>query len=307
MAEDRVLNVQDVAGLLHVGTGTVYELVKRGEISSFRVGRKVRFLSGDVEDYIRRAIDEQSESAKPEDALIRSEDSRGFVIGGQDLILDVLSNYMRLRGIPTLRSYIGSYDSLVALYHGRIDVAACHLWDGDTTQYNSPYVRRLVPGIPVVIIHLACRKQGFFVAKGNPKNIGGWEDLLRPDVTIVNREKGAGSRILMDEHLRLMGVGGRRVRGYDNETQSHFAVAGAVAAGDADAAVGHERIARQVEDIDFVPLEDERYELAVLKGDLPSQAIQTLLKIVRSREFKREFENIGGYDVSDMGAFVAET
>jgi putative molybdopterin biosynthesis protein len=312
MAEEQTLNVQGVADILHVSKGTVYDLIKRGEISSFRVGRKVRFTRRDVEDYIenaKTAVMVAAGSEVPASSGVHKVPDRekGFIICGQDLILDVLSNYMRLNGVPALRAYIGSYESLVLLYQGKVRVATSHLWDGDDDQYNVPFVRRLIPGVPATIIHLAYRMQGFYVAKGNPKHIGSWEDFRRPDITMVNREKGAGSRVLLDEHLRLLHVKRSAVRGYETEVQSHLAVASAVSSGEADVAVGTEKIARQVENIDFVPMQKERYEMVILQEDLETPEIQTLLRIIRSKEVKREFDNIGGYDTSEMGRLVAET
>jgi putative molybdopterin biosynthesis protein len=308
---DNALSTQEVAEMLNVRAGTIYELIKRGEIRSYKVGRKVRFTLEDVEDYIRRSKAAHAGASVPtgSDAELFGvrHVNEGFIICGQDLILDVLSNYMRLNGIPALRAYVGSYESLVSLYHGKVQVATSHLWDGHEDCYNVPFVRRLIPGIPSAIIHLACRTQGFYVAKGNPKSIVSWEDLRRPGITMINREKGSGARVLLDEHLRLLGVRGSAVPGYENETQSHLAVANAVSSGEADVAVGSGKIARQVDDIEFVPMQKERYEMVILKEDMQTPEIQTLLRIVRSSEFKREFESIGGYDTSEMGRLVAET
>ena len=317
MENQNALTAQEVADLLKIAKNTVYELIKRGEINSYKVGRKVRFTLKDVEEYIARSkniqpnileLDKDNEiKHQPKSKLDAY--SGNFVICGQDIMLDVLSNYVErhLKGGPTLRSYIGSYNSLTALYHGDIQVASAHLWDGDTGQYNIPYVRRLLPGIRATIIHLACRLQGFYVSKGNPKNITTWDDLKRADITIINREKGAGSRVLLDEHLRLMGIYGSEINGYKRESQSHLTVASTVARGGADVAVGNEKIARQVDGIDFIPLQKERYELVVRKEDMRTPQIQAILEILRSEEFKMEFKGIGGYDISEMGNIVAET
>jgi putative molybdopterin biosynthesis protein len=148
--------------------------------------------------------------------------------------------------------------------------------------------------------------QGLYVAKGNPKGITTWEDFRRDDITMINREHGAGSRVLLDENLKLLGISGSSVRGYKKETQSHLAVASAVSSGEADVAVGSEKIARQVDNIDFIPLKKERYDLVVKKEDFQTFEIQTMLNIIRSVAFKNEFSNIGGYDTSDMGKIIAE-
>jgi putative molybdopterin biosynthesis protein len=313
MEENKALSTQDVANMLHVSKGKIYDLIKKGEISSYKVGRKVRFTTSDLQDYI-------SQSRKNQSAVNCSPDTitgpvllggtpklKNFIICGQDLILDVLSNYLRLHNIPALRAYIGSYDSLIALYKNQVDVASAHLWDGDTDQYNAPYVRRLLPGVPTVIIHLTCRMQGLYVAKGNPKGVTTWADFGRDDITMSNREQGAGSRVLLDENLKLLGISGGSIRGYNKENQSHLAVASAVSSGEADVAVGTDKIARQVDNIDFIPLKKERYDLVVKKDDFQTFEVQTMLNIIRSPAFQNEFGNIGGYDISDMGKIVAQT
>ncbi|MEQ8198624.1 MAG: helix-turn-helix transcriptional regulator [Clostridiaceae bacterium] len=312
MSEKNALSTQEVADMLHVSKSTIYDLIKRGEIRSYKVGRKMRFTESDVKAYISRSRESQSTmntsaSEGPGFSLMGGDKKTdGFIICGQDLILDVLSNYMRLHGVPALRAYIGSYDSLVSLYRNKVNVASVHLWDSDTDTYNIPYVRRLLPGIPTVIIHLTCRMQGLYVQKGNPKGINTWADFGRDDITMINREQGAGSRVLLDENLRLLGIYGSSIKGYHNETQSHLAVASAVSSGKADVAVGNEKIARQVDNIEFIPLQKERYDLVIRKEHMHTTEIQTLLKIIRSDAFRNEFAHIGGYDTSDMGKIVAE-
>ncbi|MBV4415469.1 helix-turn-helix transcriptional regulator [Clostridium tyrobutyricum] len=312
MENNTALTAQDVADMLKIAKNTVYELIKRGELNSYKVGRKVRFTLSDVENYISRSKRIKSNvSTMNSGESLQSNlmlDSKNFVICGQDLMLDILSNYVQQHiGIPTLRSYIGSYDSLNALYKGKVQVATAHLWDGDTGKYNVPYVKRLLPGIPAVIIHLTYRMQGFYVAKGNPKNIKTWSDLKRPDIVMINREKGAGSRVLLDEHLRLLGICGESIKGYDCETQSHLTVASTVGRGGADVAVGNEKIASQVNNIDFIPLQKERYDLVVKKKNMNTAPIQSIFEILRSDEFRIQFQGIGGYDTKGMGTIIAET
>jgi putative molybdopterin biosynthesis protein len=294
------LSVQEVADRLKVSKGSIYNLIWKNEIKFYRVGRKIRFTEEDVKDYIstsRVGGSIESPAEKP----------GGFVLCGQDVILDVLSNYLRLQGVQALRAYIGSYAGLTALYHTEVDVTAAHIWDSDTDQYNIPFVRRLLPGIPTVILHVTCRMQGFYVAKGNPKGIRAWEDFAREDISMINREPGAGSRILLDENLRLRGIPSREVRGYDREAGSHLSVASAVSAGRADLGVGTEKIACQVDTIDFIPIKKERYDLVFRKEKMETREIQTLLGIVRSDSFRDELIHVGGYDTTDMGKIVGET
>lgn len=317
MSERSALTAEDVAAMLHVSKSSIYGLIKKNEIDFYKVGRKIRFTEANVRDYIEKnktaaragahaepvALDEN----KYFDLSAERRKEAGFIICGQDLILDILSNFLRLHGVMALRAYIGSYDSLVSLYQDRIGVATAHLWDSLTDDYNVPHVRYILPGIRCVVVNVTYRMQGLYVAKGNPKNIRSWSDFARDDVTMINREKGAGSRALLDESLKLLGLYGSTIRGRRNENQSHLTVASAVARGDADVAVGSEKIARQVENVDFVPMKKERYDLVVKKEHFDTQEVATTLKILRSEKFQNEFKNIGGYDISDIGKVIAET
>lgn len=301
---DDALTAQEVSEMLGIGKNAVYEMAKSGKIGSYRIGRKIRFTSADVTEYVRGARSKTA-SAQEGKAFLAQSRPRDFIICGQDVILDVLSNYLSQAGVTALRSYVGSYDALTALYKDEVQVASTHLWDGDTGEYNVPYVRRLLPGVATVIIHLTYRTQGFYVAKGNPKGIEGWEDVARPDVLLVNREKGAGSRVLLDEHLRLLDKDPALVNGYANEVRSHIAVASAVARGRADVAVGSEKIARQVEGIDFVPLQRERYDLVIKKEALDSRPVRKMMGILESGILREEFAGLGGYDTSQMGRILS--
>jgi len=319
--KDFALTPLEVAELLKISKNTVYELVKRGEINSYRVGNKVRIEMKDIEDYknkskkLQNAKQSNVEEVNLYNPLInpyqqeKIEKSYGFVICGQDIMLDILSRHLqqRIKGFQTLRSYVGSYDGLYALYHGNVQIATAHLWDGETGQYNIPYVKRMLPGIPTIIVHLANRMQGIYVQKGNPKAVKGWEDLLRPEITIINREIGSGTRILLDEHLKKIGISGNSLDGYDRECFSHLAVASAVARGGADVAIGNEKVSQQVNGIDFIPLQTESYELVIKKEDIDKPHFQAVLQILRSHEFKLELEGIGGYDLKDLGEITAET
>lgn len=216
MDTPNALTVEDVAERLNVSRSGIYALTKAGGIGFYKVGRKIRFTEAHVRDYIdgsvkaARASRPAGQSALDEDRYFDlSADRRagdGFIICGQDLILDILSNFMRMHGVMALRAYIGSYDSLVSLYYGKVSVASAHLWDSAGDDYNVPYVRALLPGVRCAVVNVTYRMQGFYVARGNPKNILTWEDFAREDITMINREKGAGSRVLLDENLKLIGV-----------------------------------------------------------------------------------------------------
>jgi putative molybdopterin biosynthesis protein len=327
MSYETVLTPLEVSEILKISKNTVYELIKRGELNGYKVGKKVRVDMRDVEEYKNRTKSrdtnkriviqpvEKGNSAElivPKPRMVSQEDTQKgtpFIICGQDIMLDILSRYLEAHpaGVQTLRAYIGSHNGLYSLYHDNVSIATAHLWDEETGEYNIPYVKKLLPGIPAIIINLAYRMQGFYVARGNPKGINNWEDLKRSDITIVNREKGSGTRVLLDEVLKSLGISSSSLKGYEKEALSHIAVASVVARGDADLALGNEKNALQVSGVEFIPLQKERYDLVMKKEDLNKPAFQAVLEIINSKEFRMELEGIGGYDLSHMGKVIAET
>ena len=202
---------------------------------------------------------------------------------------------------------MGSYNSLYNLYNNKVSVASAHLWDWETAEYNVGFVKKLLPGIPCIIVNLAYRMQGFYVQKGNPKNIQQWSDLGREDLSYINREKGCGVRVLLDGKLRELDIPSNKVNGYNYEESSHLSVASAIARGKGDFGLGIEKVAKQIDNIDFIPLQKERYDLVIKKENLESPIYNELLNIINSQDFKDELAGFGGYDLKDTGKIIAET
>ena len=193
MAQNKSLSTQEVADILHVSKSTIYDLIRRGEIHSYKIGRKVRFTQDDVDAYIARSRHEHSTRAvknvEASSTIYSVKDERpAFIISGQDVVLDLLANHLQQEGINTQRAYLSGFEGLLSLYEGKVNAAACHLYDGD--DFNASYVRCLMPGIPAVLLNLSYRRLGFYVRAGNPRGIKGWEDLKRGDISILNRRAG---------------------------------------------------------------------------------------------------------------------
>jgi len=264
-----------------------------------------------VDAYIARSRHEHS--TKPvkridthSTLLTPTEQEPLLILAGQDVLLDILASRLMQLGIPTGRTYLSSFEGLLALYQDNIHICACHLWAHDENTYNVPFVRRLMPGVPAVLINLSYRMQGFYVQKGNPKNIKGWTDLRRQDISILNRRVGSSSRILLDGRLMQLGIRPVDVRGYDKQVSSHLTMAAAIAAGEADLALGTERISRQIDGIDFIPLQQERFDLVVKRELLGRPEGLQLLQILQSPSFRREIEAFSGNDYRDLGKIVME-
>jgi len=228
-------------------------------------------------------------------------------IGSHDLALDVLANYLHKqyprRSLSS--SNVGSLGGLLALKRGEAHLAGSHLLDEESGKYNVPYVKRLLPDQEMVIINLAYREQGLIVAQGNPKGIGGLTDLTRPEVSFVNRQRGAGTRVLLDFKLRELGINPAEIRGYERVEFTHLAVAAAIVSGTADAGLGIMSAAEAL-NLDFVPLLKERYDLIIPRLYYDSPFLQPLLDILQQPSFRAEVESLGGYDTSQMGQVVAK-
>ena len=310
MAQNKSLSTQEVADILHVSKSTVYDLIRRGEIHSYKIGRKVRFTQDDVDAYIARSRHEHStmpiKKVDTHSTLLTPDISAepDLILAGQDVVLDILANYLQQAGVNAARTYLSSFEGLLSLYQDKIHVCACHLFDG--VEHNTPFVRTLMPGVPAVLVNLSYRTQGFYVQKGNPKKITGWEDLHREDISVLNRRVGSSARILLDTHLKKLGIPAANVKGYDKIMQSHLTMAAAIAAGEADLAIGTERISRQMEDIDFIPLLEERYDLVIKKEMMETAQVQKLLQVLKDPVFQKEVARFSGNDYRDMGKIIAE-
>ena len=307
MSQNKSLSTQEVADILHVSKSTIYDLIRKGEIHSYKIGRKVRFTQDDVDAYIARSRHEHSTRAVKNvdvssELFASKDDEKSFIISGQDVVLDLLANHLQQNGVNTQRAYLSGFEGLLSLYEGKVSAAACHLYDGEG--FNASYVRSLMPGIPAVLINISYRRLGFYVKAGNPKDIKGWEDLRREDISVLNRRPGSGARIVLDIQLKKMGLDAKKIKGYDNIMKSHLTMAAAVADGEADMALGTERVSKQMEGIEFIPLLEERVDLALRRDSLENEAVKTLIKLMVSKEFRKEAARFSGNDYRDMGKIM---
>jgi putative molybdopterin biosynthesis protein len=228
-------------------------------------------------------------------------------IGSHDNALDVLANFLKKRHphLSLSSAHVGSMGGLLALKRGEAHVAGTHLLDEETGTYNVTYIKKLLPEKRVTLVNLVYREQGLLVPKGNPKGIKGFDDLGRKDVVFVNRQAGAGTRLLTDMHLKRLGIDPADVKGYDREEYTHMAVAAAVLSGAADTGLAV-LSAAQALGLDFIPVARERYDLAVPAEFSDAPLMQALLGIIRDdREFRDQIAGMGGYDVSEMGKVMA--
>ncbi|MEK3825086.1 substrate-binding domain-containing protein [Paenibacillus sp. FSL K6-1558] len=371
MTEEQSYTTEEIAKLLKISKLTVYDLIKKGDLVAYRVGKQMRIDAADLDAYKRRSkqlqspaqarpnvlpgtttteqlsteavqkhspvaglstVTDQSESqhamtsnhriaspspmiAAPSFASSSASYSqniagaaRHLVITGQDVSLDILMRHMekQSRDIRPLRSFMGSLDGLISMYRGESDLVSTHLLDGDTGEYNLPYIRKILTGWSYVVVNLLSRPAGLYVPRGNPRQLNDWTDLNQSNLRLANREKGSGARVLLDEQLRLHGISAAGLLGYDVEETSHMGVAAKVSSGEADVGVGIEKAARLVGQVDFIPLVQERYDLVMLRKQGNEAWIESVLHILRSPEFRQELRAFEGYDVSRTGEVLFE-
>ena len=222
--------------------------------------------------------------------------------GSHDLILDLLASRLsESPGNPTVSSAnVGSIGGLLAIRRGETHVAGSHLLDEETGEYNLSYIDRYIPNKQITLVHLAARTQGLMTHPHNPMRITSLADLARDGVRFVNRQRSSGTRVLLDFKLREMGVPAESIVGYDREEYTHLAVAAAVQGGRADVGLGILPAAR-VMGLEFVPLFEEQYDLVIPTEFYESDLLRPMLDMIRSAEFQREVEELGGYNTSQMG------
>lgn len=297
-----LLTPDEVAEILKVSKFTIYEMVKRGELQAHRIGRNLRFDSKHIESYIKFGI--SSEHASNNDEIGIENNSTNLLptifVGSHDLSVEALFQSINQSNKVSkiLPAFVGSMDGLLSLYHGKADIVGCHLFDFETGIYNLPYIKRLFVGERIFILPFISRNIGWIIQKGNPQHISGVEDIKRTDIKIVNRQKGAGTRILLDYYLKNEGVHKEKLNGYSFEKTTHYGVAAAVANGEADIGLGTESAASTMA-LDFVKLREEHYDFVFKEAFRESETFKVLLKEMQSTAFKKHVKSLGGYKLSD--------
>lgn len=219
-------------------------------------------------------------------------------IGSHDIIMDILGDMMHLTS-----GHVGSMGGILAMKRGECHIAPIHLLDLETGEYNISYVKRYFPGQKMAIIKGVKRHQGFIVEKGNPKGIKDFSDLLREDVIYVNRQRGAGTRILLDYYLNKENIDPANIKGYDREMTTHMAVATAVKTGSATVGLGIYSAAK-ASDLDFIDIAYEDYDFLLPYELLEDERVKKFIRTLKSKEFKERVEALGGYGFENIGEII---
>jgi putative molybdopterin biosynthesis protein len=241
------------------------------------------------------------ELLKPAGAI----DSNIIMIGSHDNTIDVIASELKARDsrLHLSSSNVGSLGGLVALRKGHAHLAGSHLLDTTDGTYNFSFIEKYLRGIPVRVVELTRRQQGFMLAPGNPKRLRTIQDLAQDNVRFINRQAGAGTRILFDYELEKAGISPEQINGYDQEEYTHMAVAVAIISGRADVGMGIYAAAKAL-GLEFMPVSEERYDLIIREDAFGDPKMAILMEVIRSDEFREMVRNLGGYDPSNSGSII---
>lgn len=304
---NKLYTAQEVADKLKIKKTTVYELIKRGELQSSKIGKQLRISDSQLEQYLHgsEATPEASlhlPDIQPESSVLKRDyllNSNGLILSGQtSAALELLCGLMAVhpKGMPILQSHMNTYNGLYALYFNKVHIAAASL---------SPEVLpQLVPGTSIAAIYLYEYAMGLYVRRENPKEILSIRDLTRADVILANREKGSTRRIYLDNELKKEGISPLDISGYRHELVSDLSTAAAIVNGKADTAIGEESISRQSVSLDFLPLTRIPMFLVMESNCLEKPGYSAIVDIVRSDDFKSGLHSQTGYDVSRTGEIL---
>lgn len=301
MSED-IMNTREVAAYLGINEKQVYVLTKAKKIPGSRVTGKWVFPKKLIDEWI-----EQSARGSLKQAKERSRSMEGALLasGSNDPVLDFLLTEMR-HSHPEFYFFCantGSTEGLKALGSGYTDIAWTHLFDQETGTYNAPFIPKYLPDTKSVLVHLFRREIGIIAAPRNPLKIAGIEDLARKKARFANRQKGSGTRVLLDHLLGKSGIAPDKINGYDQEVYTHVEVGLSVLSGRADAGLATVAVSRLM-GLHFIPLTRENFEMVVDQSTYFKKGIQSLIDVLKSPGFRERFERLGGYGFEDSGKIM---
>ena len=294
---EELMTVRELAKYLSLNEKKIYALIKRGDIPCTKITGKWLF----PKKLIDKWMEDDIRGTKLQDSI-----ENITITGSHDLAIDILSSevYELFPQLIVLSAAIGSVGGLRTLQQGRAHIAGVHLLYPETNEYNLPYLHKYVPDMQTIVVHFLYREQGLIVQPGNPLGIKGFEDLSWTDVRFINRQEGAGTRMLLDYHMKRLGMDGSQIRGYDQHVSTHTEVAIAVRSGRADVGLGL-RAAALAFGLECIPVTKERYDFVIPKAYFYTQPIQEFLEVIRSEHFRRKVDQLGGYDVADIGTVIS--
>jgi putative molybdopterin biosynthesis protein len=303
--EDKVYTPDEVAQIFQISKHTVYELIKRGELNAFKIGNKMRIEQTELE----RFKEYQKAPTQRKNATVL-ESQVGYpnplrLAGSHDLLVEQLVKLASVGGndIQIQPTYIGSLEGLMMLYRGQCDIAAIHLLDPVSQEYNVPFINQLFVHEKISVIRFAAREQGLILPKENPKKIASISDLARPDVTFVNRQKGSGTRFLFDSLLVKEKISPINITGYNVVEWNHLSAASYISRGAADVTVGIQAAANHL-NLDFLPIAREQFDFVLKWTDENQETLTRFIEFLQSDSLREGLKDCPGYGLEQLGTTI---
>ncbi|HVO67814.1 MAG TPA: substrate-binding domain-containing protein [Syntrophales bacterium] len=297
-----MMNTKEVAQYLGIHEKQVYALVKAGRIPATRVTGKWIFPKKLIDEWIEANAEQGIKEAKSKSRKISG---ALLAAGSNDPVLDILQTCMRNSHpeIYIFSANIGSTEGLKALNMGYTDIAWSHLLDAKSGQYNFPYLAIYLPNVRAVVVNLFKREIGFVVAAGNPRNIKSFQDLVNKSIRFINRQRGSGTRLLIDYHLQQRGITPDTISGYDIEVYTHFDVGFSILSGEADVGIASAVVSKLL-GLQFIPITWESFDMILDQPTFFEKGLQTFIGVLKSGEFRKIVDRLGGYDFKDSGKIL---
>ena len=291
-----MMNTKEVSEYLGIHEKQVYALIKSKKIPCTRVTGKWLFMKDAIDEWLRLSM-ENNGRIKNNGIILAS--------GSNDPVLDILLNYTK-QHYPDFRIFsnsTGSTEGLRLMDSGITDIAWCHLIDPESRQYNIPYITSLFSGRKVTVVHLFYRELGFISSGDSPKKVENFEDLTSQGIKFINRQKGSGTRVLLDQKITEYQIKSDSIKGYEDEVYTHIEVGLSIISGNANAGIGTVAVARLF-GLDFVPIVKESFDMVLDQTTFFNDGIQAFIASLNSDGFKDKVKLLGDYDFSDSGRIV---
>ncbi len=297
-----LMSTKEVAKYLDIHEKQVYLLIKAGKIPCTRVTGKWIFPVKLIDEWIQTSAQDGLQQARKR---INAIEGALLAAGSNDPVLDMLLTAVK-KDHPAFNIFsanTGSVSGLEALNTGLTDIAFSHLFDPQTGDYNTPYLKQYCPDHHLVVVNLFYRQIGFLITKSPANIFAGWESLTNKKIRFVNRQRGSGIRIMLDHELKNREIACGDIPGYDNEVYTHFDVGLSLVSGEADVGIASAVVAK-ILDLNFQPLVSERFDMILDKNTFFQPAIQAFIETLQSEQFKNRVEKIGNYNFKDAGRIL---
>ena len=297
-----MMSTKEVAKYLSIHEKQVYALIKSKKIPSTRVTGKWVFPKKLIDDWIDSSAKSGLEQARQKSRRI---EGALLASGSNDPILDMLQTYMK-KSYPQFYVFsanTGSTDGLKALNMGYTDIAWSHLFDPKSGEYNIPFLSTYLSNVKPVVINLFYRDLGFIVAPPNPFHIRGFEDLTQKRIKFINRQKGSGTRVLLDHHLKRLQIPPSKINGYGREVYTHFEVGLSILSKEADVGMATIVVSKLL-GLPFIPITQESFDMLLDQSTFFEKGVQAFIDILNSKEFRNRVERLGSYDFKSSGKIL---